>query len=277
MLVVQPAKPVVCVNLKELREAAGIAFEGVLGMDVLGKYIVDIDFDAGELRFLDELPPAAREMRTALPLTFQTGIPTIQVSDPTSCNAFRIDTGSSGSCIETSIFELLRHSQRLDLGPDYVAATPTGTVSAKLGLLKRLEIGPYSHENLLIENGPMSLLGLSYLSRFNWTFDFPHGIAYLQPSKKYADPDLRGTSGLAIKSINSKLVIVGVKPGSPLDGIVSPGDELLSINDHAVNASDMFQVRELLTAGPTAKVRLSLLRSGQSLSAEFVTRDRLMR
>jgi hypothetical protein len=276
-LEVQSGKPVICIDLTELKEAAGIAFDGVLGMDVLSQYVVDIDFDAGELRFLAETPPAIKEQRTSLPLDTKTGVPTIRVDQPALCNAFRIDTGSSGSCVERPIFESLLHSQLLDLGPDYAAATPTGSVTAKLGLLKRLEVGPYSHESLLVESGPMSLLGLSYLSRFNWTFDFPCGVAYMQPSAKYSEPDQRGTSGLAIKCISSKLIVVGIKPGSPSAGLVSPGDELISINDQEVGVSDMFQVRELLTAGPAAKVQLGLLRAGQTLSAEIVTRDRLIR
>lgn len=266
---------IVCCDLGGFRDAGGTDVRGVLGMDVLTGYVMMIDFDAGIVRLSRDSRAEEVSGDTPISLTFIAGIPMIEAQTADTTHRFRIDTGSTDSCIRTSEYDALVRHERLRSGAAYSVMTPSGPVSARFGILDRFALGPFEHAELPFEDGPMSLLGLPYLSRYRWTFDFPRGVAYVRRGKNFSHNDFLGTSGLALQRMDERLVIVGIKPTSDAAGIAQVGDEVTALDDESTDGMDMFRARQILTKPAGSSVDLRLRRNDGSLSCRIRTRDRL--
>lgn len=269
--------PVTCLDLSHLYGAGGREFDAILGMDVLGQFVVQIDFDAGKMRLLRELPTSATECGESFSLNFVEARPHLNLASGAQLLNLALDTGSTDTCIEPASFENLKRAQVLQEGPSYSATTPTGTVLARSGLVESINVGSFRHANVLVSEGPMGLLGLTFLSRYAVTLDFPRRVAYLKPGAGFARPELLGTSGLSANRIGEKLVVIGVRPDGPAAPTIQPNDEIVSINGEAAIDLDMFRVKQLLTSGPGQPVQMRLSRHGREVIANFTTRDRLTR
>jgi hypothetical protein len=171
----------------------------------------------------------------------------------------------------------LSRGNALKEGPTYLSATPTGPVRARSGLLHTAQLGKFLHRDVLVNEGPMSILGLSFLARYDITFDFPRALAYFKRGADFAAPDRLGTSGIAITPVNGRLLIVNVKPEGPAFTQLQPNDEVLAVNREPAAQLDMFRVQQLLTAEPGSPVQILAVRNGRVFTATFQTKDRLAR
>jgi hypothetical protein len=63
-------------DLGKLREAAGLKFDGILGMDFLRNHVVRIDFDNDEVNFLRSVGP---NPGVRVPVIFQGNWPCVAV------------------------------------------------------------------------------------------------------------------------------------------------------------------------------------------------------
>lgn len=273
---VTPTGSVACHDFAELNAAAGIEFDGLLGMDVLGQFVLDIDFDRGTIHLSTEAPAADRESWSVRIYSLN-AIPHVTMECGDRPVMFALDTGATESCLKHETFEQLAQARHLITGPSYAAVTPTGVVQARSGLLLVGELGIYSHHDLLMMEGPISLLGLGYLSRYKVVFDFPRGVATFTPGGRYHENEHLGTSGLTPTRIDEKWIVERVKTGGPVESVVRQNDEIVAVNEEAASDIDFFRMRELLTTGPDAPIRLRLNRNGVEIQAEFRTRDRMAR
>ena len=82
-------------DMKRYREVSGHPIEGWLGMDFLGRHIVHVNFDRGELLLLKSVPKDAGQ---EVPLTWEPGgIPEVEASVTGEKNIrYHIDTGAVG-------------------------------------------------------------------------------------------------------------------------------------------------------------------------------------
>jgi hypothetical protein len=169
------------VDLKHLSSQAGRPVMGVLGMDCLEHYCIQLNFEAGKMRFLDPDHVNAAQQGKAFPLTFRSGCPCIQhigLLGGTSTNLLiGIDTGHRvDGALESGLFREVRE-QRLRLEGDAV----NGQDSGRVWFSKCVWDGE-SYTNLLIGNGGNfigSVIGLGFLARHLVTFDFPRRTMYL--------------------------------------------------------------------------------------------------
>jgi len=182
-------------NFKRLSSRCGHRIMGILGMDCMRHYCIQLDFVAGKMRFLDSDKLNDAELGKAFPLTFSTEgqnpppmfadagqnpiRPLIQhtgLFGGTSTNS-TIDTGDNidGSIDEGTIkghyltrlihFFIRFRAMRL---PECVWNGETYT---------QLRVGQDKHDNRL---------GLRFLARHLVTFDFPNRVIYLK--KTSIDP-----------------------------------------------------------------------------------------
>ena len=125
--------PVGCSDLASVRQAVktstGEDIYGLLGMDVLRKLVVQLDFDAGNLAILEPGKSQSKEWGEALPLQFQgKGVPTVRVMLPDGTAArFIIDTGdASMGDLRGEIFQELSDAGHLKIGGETSFATGSG-------------------------------------------------------------------------------------------------------------------------------------------------------
>jgi len=168
-------------NLKMVSLVAGRPVRGILGMDCLRNYCVQLDFDAGKMRFLDPDHLDTTNLGRAYPLGYERNRPVIHhtgLFGGASTNAL-IDTGMMYDAqVEKVVVHghffvqfrnflieyvpFARHLHRHFIAPSCVW---DGGTYASL----KVDTGVYAN-----------ILGLRFLARHLVTFDFPHNVMYLK-------------------------------------------------------------------------------------------------
>lgn len=176
----------VCLDLSNFQSTTGQKVSGILGMDFLRHYVLKIDFDgrrASILRTSDGLSGRAMSM------DFNPfGCPTVAVDMPTIGESpFVVDTGHSGIStgdLSKETFDRLVESEqiadimevrRFDIDGKYTCRT--GRLASFCALDR--------HEQQVFNEGKQNSLGLSYLSRYSVTFDFPQARLILAPGSQF--------------------------------------------------------------------------------------------
>ncbi|HEY2249535.1 MAG TPA: aspartyl protease family protein [Planctomycetaceae bacterium] len=269
-------QPVVALNLAEIREATNEKIYGVIGMDVLHSCRLQIDFDAGVIRFLEALPEDPRELGEKIELEFvDAGAPYFVGSiGEQASDRFLIDTGAQGNSIAASLFDDLQERKLIQLGRAFASMTVAGELRGERGRLSRLTIGPFTQDGLRVSRISVSSVGLRYLSRFRVTFDFPGKCAYLQKGKDYTRAEPRATSGLTILWFDGEPIVEGVRAGGPGEKAgVKPRDVLLSVDHQPAAQVDPFALRQVLTSVGGRTVPLTVRRKTRELDLEVVLEE----
>lgn len=186
--------------------------KGILGMDCLANYCVQLDFNSGEMRFLDNAALAPAELGTALPLTIQhyalTRFGAIRFIGGKGAAAYAnmdffhdrrlrtsVDTGLLGNVDMAMEPKIFRHVLKTDR-PDWIQGITNASITraagfleapSELGTIRRLVCGELSKKQGLFQVSVGSL----FLGRYLTTFDFPNNTLYLKPTDTSAPaPDI---------------------------------------------------------------------------------------
>jgi hypothetical protein len=172
---------VVTDDLSELSTNAARPIMGVLGMDVLGHYCIQLDFAANKIRFLDDHNADKSAWGRPFPLT--------SIGD----NCFTVNQNLAGAKYADSLIDsgcnyqgwLVPHLFRqwtnqaapLQKGEVHSPNAVLGSLAYTNVVLAGLETNLYSSgDSHLLHNG----IGINFLSRNLVTFDFPQKTMYLK-------------------------------------------------------------------------------------------------
>lgn len=169
-------------NFTQLSSDAGRPVMGILGMDVLEHYCVQLDFKRGKMRFLDDEPASKEDWGKPFPLT-DIGDGCFAVSENlvgAKGRGSEIDTGCSfdGWLIPTLFQQWTNHAMPPAKGE---AHSPEGVLGGQIYHeldLHDLHKDDYEHMKF---NG----IGLHILSQNLVTFDFPKRTMYLRRTSKW--------------------------------------------------------------------------------------------
>jgi hypothetical protein len=154
---------IVTFDFKQLSFRAGRPIMGVLGMDCLRHYCIQLDFEAGKIRFLDPDHVNAAGLGKAFPLTFEGNRPFIHHVSL---------TGGKGT------------NSLIDTGCHADGFVPKNTVRTNDSGTVRLPECVWDDEtctNLIVGVGEdVNLLGLRFLARHLVTLNFPKSMMYLK-------------------------------------------------------------------------------------------------
>jgi hypothetical protein len=155
--------------------------EGVLGMDCLRHYCVQLDFQTGKMRFLKSGDADANQLGKAFSLT------SLRYAYIRQNNFFDqkdslllIDTGDPLDGMMNP--KLLRQA----VEERKAQPVPIGVVGDYKGKLPKFALFPTcswngeTYTNLIIESGHPDIIGLRFLARHQVTFDFPKKVMYLK-------------------------------------------------------------------------------------------------
>ncbi|HVC94960.1 MAG TPA: aspartyl protease family protein, partial [Pirellulales bacterium] len=251
---------VFAVDLAPMRKAAGLDIDGVLGMDFLGRHVVQLDVANGRVSFMDSVPPMSGKES---PLVFnRNGLPAVELSLGERLDAaFVIDTGFI-SFDECGIEPQLLIAVKRQGGFRPVSKSPTTTLTGEeqkySGVLSALRLDGFMHRNLLATSAKFNSLSLEYLSRYVATFDFPNATLYLRRSRIFDRPMRRDLSGLSMLREHGRTVIDMVHPGGNAEKAgVMAGDILIRIDNFNASTTTLRSMRTLLTrSGETALLTL---------------------
>ena len=187
-------------DLKEASSAYGRPVLGILGIDCLENYCVQLDFAANRMRFLDSEHANKTDWGKAFPITDSgDGRPVIRenlagVKDACSL----IDTGfNTDGWLATNVFQQWTNQ-----------ANPSakGEVRCPTGVL-----GEETYPEMdLSEIGDSNGIGLSFLARHLVTFDFPNRTMYL---KRTSEGPLKPECFEAARGCLQNLLNKGRLPG----------------------------------------------------------------
>lgn len=164
-------------------EDAGRRIFGILGMDCLHHYCIQLDFAADKMRFLDSHNLNTKDLGEAFPLS---GLPWRMFVDgtlagTTNANSW-IDIGDpNDGALVPSLFDQVLKSQKGIVTKNFTFRT------GEPGVAARLPIGIFggqTYTNLEVLESPDgtdgNIIGLRFLARHLVTCDFPKHTLYLK-------------------------------------------------------------------------------------------------
>ncbi len=141
---------------------------GVLGMDCLQHYCIQLDFAARKLRFLNPENMGNADLGTAFPMTISRGAAFVSqnllgIKEVKS----EIDTGCNSDGVLTPGLFQQWTNQALSI-PGHEVSFPNGIFGGRV------------YTNLILTGDGPNLLGLRFLARHLVTLNFPKRMAYLK-------------------------------------------------------------------------------------------------
>ena len=223
-------------NFSKVQEVLGYRLRGELGMDVWSDQVMQIDFDAGLLRLLAGPPVGAGDpIRLVQPSGQRLDVPIVNITvHGLKSRQFFVATSRGGNSIELEhklLAEALKVEGNAEL-PNEKFFSRSGLQSIQTVQLGSVQLGAHRHEDVLAGSSEKNTLGLSYLSRYLVTFDFPRGKMFLKRGANYDIPDApmrmneieltRNEEAISVARVSQ--LSVGHKMG------LEAGDKLLKLN-----------------------------------------------
>lgn len=255
-------------DLSLMRTASGHDIRGILGVDFLKDYVIEVDFDEGALS-LSKSPPASSDSRfqlgrdrlnrltLALPITSNRTVP------------FLIDTGmvvpGVGEISQNVFDDLLLNGKLSVVGEAGQAVSVSGTVTGRKGQLASFTVGRFEHRQLGARAGSLNAIGLDYLSRYRVTIDYPRSVLYLRPGRRFAARTAFDMSGLVLLRADGQTIVDKVHFGSPAAALgLLKGDHIEEIDEIRSGDRSLLEIRRMLASEVGRLVSLSYSRAGVS-------------
>ncbi len=235
-----------CIDLTGFRSILGIELHGVIGMEFLREYVVQIDFDTRRASFLQNGDDSTGR-RIPMPINSQ-GCPTVEVQLPGIGDVpFVIDSGLVGfrnGNLSTSLFDRLVDNNQLNVF-EKGARTKTihGIGKHRAGVLSSQVLAAFRHERQIFAEGDWNALSLSFLSRFTVTFDFPNQTLFLTKGNCFDEPFPPNPSGIQFDVVAGEYIVRGVdERGWAHKCGIRPGDRLLEIGGRETRRTTSYDV-----------------------------------
>ena len=238
-----------CKDFSRIRAVYGHDIRGGLGMNLLKRHVIQVDFDARRLSLLKAVSEAdGREFRLIYNKRDQ---PMLDIElDEGETTAFVVSSASSRGCISLNRF---RTDNLIEKGRFESRAPPswfwTGETDKlnRRGRLDRFSLGEFQHEQVTVREASENTIGLSLLSRYVVTFDFPHSRLYLKKGKRFAEPHRCDLSGLELIKVDGETRIEDVRPQTPADAVgLQAKDQILNVDGKNASSLSLFELRSLL-------------------------------
>jgi hypothetical protein len=283
-----PANTVAVLDLSELLPFFGRDVIGILGYDVISRFVTRIDYEHKMIELSDPATFKYSGKGTEIPMAFHGNTPQVKVTIllpgrvPID-TAADIDTGANGVQLTKQFVD----SHDVVAGVGKTIAQPAfgvgGASDALLARLTGIQIGPY------ILHGPLALLmrgdkggladpsygvnmGAEILSRFVSTFDYANKQIFLEPVQDFAAPFPLDGSGLQILSEGADfktLRVDRVRPNSPAAAAgIQAGDVITEIDGRPATGFTRDEINHMFEQNARS-CHLGLRRGARSFNVTF--------
>jgi len=226
------------------RGAGRVPLAGILGLELFERFAVRLDYRHRRLTLTPLHHFRYRGAGTALPLTFEEDTPLVPARADDAAGVFQLDTGNSGGTLIFGSFLRAHHLyDRYPRGFDTTSSGTGGDVHLRTRRLRRLIVGGLRLEQFVTyfvdqRAGAFSSrteagnLGYDVLSQFTTTFDYRHGVAYLEPLDAAQLPAYN-RAGIVVTREGRALIVAAVMNDSPArEASIVARDRLVRINGH---------------------------------------------
>ncbi len=259
---------------------------GIIGGDLLRRFVVQIDYVHKTLTLSDPKSFAPDAKAACLPIKFRNNVPFIEAGVANNkvasvTGSFEIDTGDGGEANITQLF-LQNHPDLQLKGVVSNGGLGVGGMSyTTLGKCSEMSFGGLALQNPLIDiflaregmfagiNG--GSVGNALLSHFDVTFDYPGAKLYLKANSRFAEPFDFLYEGLAVRADGDnydQFVVFDVLPQSPASVAgFRTGDVIRQVDKAPVTGMSLDDVytalqkegaRQLLVQRDTASLTLTM-------------------
>lgn len=263
---------VTCSDFSPMRYGTEVEVYGILGMDVLQRQRLRIDFDRGEVTFLDKVP---NDAGVGIPLGFSPyGAPTATLFvEGIGNEAFSVDTGNGGiGNIRPDLFtRLIGNGGAISVRSLY-SVSARGPATRRSARILKMSLAGFEHHGIVFSEAGMNLLGAGYLKRYLVTFDFPAMRMYLKPGADFASPCRRGLSGASLWAPGGSPTVRSVRQGTAADGAgLRAGDIIEDVNGRPARSSSVSEIAALFLY--PGEYQLTVRRGGERLKVLLLLDD----
>jgi hypothetical protein len=280
--------------LDSIRDAIGFArLDGLFGHEVLSRFVVRIDYDAGEMAFAErDATPKSWRAGDALGFDFVGRLPSIAAMWRNEAARFILDTGDRSSLTLFAPFADARSLRDRSRFRGVTGWGVGGPILADLLRTERLVLGghalsgvttrlPVADSGVFGTDIAAGSIGTGVLKRFAAVYDYRARKLYLERGAMFDAADPVDLSGMWIVSEQGSAGraprVHAVDADGPAEraGVVA-GDMILSVNGEDALKKGALALREQFkTAQDGAPVVLSLSRGGSLVEARLALKDRL--
>ena len=105
------------------------------------------------------------------------------------------------------------------------------------------------------------------MRRFNTVLNYPKQEFYIKPNNHYLDPFDYSYTGLSFSLVNNAITVTNIIPDSPAEKAgLKEGDIIIGVE---TNFSNNIQAYKILLQNAKAKLRVTVVRNGQSQVIEL--------
>lgn len=261
---------------------------GVIGYDVISRFVVTIDYDDSVLVLHDPATYRYEGIEKPLPMVMNGTVPALEGAlEGTEKGLFRLDVGSSSTVDLHTPFARekgLVHRMGRTIAVDGVGFG--GSFQTILGRLRGMSLGPYEWDDPIVSvststEGAFASedfagnIGNRVLERFRVTFDYERRTVTLEPGRRYGDRDHLTRSGVLLTRVGGVVRVGSVLKASPAERAgLQEGDEVVSIDDQPIAAWDLPRLSALLDDGEAGRrVPVVLRRSGHDVRVRIKLAD----
>jgi len=269
-------------------DVEGVRVDGVLGVELFKRLVVQVDYAARELLLADAATFVAPPAATSLPITFFGHFPGIAAELDGLAGQFWLDTGNRGGLVLLAPFV-----EEHELAARYATSPLTtigwgigGRVQGQLARGGRLALGtlvvdapvlrlPIADGGALAIRHVAGNIGGEILRRFVVTFDYARRIVHLVAGESAARPFDVDRSGLWINRHADGAIIGAVMAGSPADAAgLRVDDVIAAVDGEAASAIGLDALRRRLAESSAGRgVTFDALRGSEEIQAALVLRD----
>lgn len=278
----------VVVPLPGINAVEGIPLDGVVGYELLKRFVIRIDYASQRLQILPPADLEARSAGTAVPFTFDGRMPQVAGSLDGLTGRFDVDTGSRDVLSMNSPF-VKSHSllRRYDPTPLTVVGWGAGGASyGKVARAREFRLGEVSVPCPLValstqaggtdaERSVAGVIGNGLLRRFTVTFDYPRQLMYLRRGRGGVRSFDYDRAGMWVNRLNHSFIVASVMAGGPAQRAGLRKDDLIvSVDGKDTGTLQLAAFRRTLESSPAGtKVDLKLDRAAGMVQAVVTLRD----
>jgi hypothetical protein len=274
---IRPSGPVMVADVSTFCSMSGHQVSGVIGMNVLRYFVVEMDVANGITRI--KASTQHPQGGSVIPLEYKWGVPfiTAQLENEQPVHML-VDSGcvgfgkisqellSSASMRATST----RKESRFGVNRDGILERHEIDV---VDLLK-LKVGQTTYRQVPVIVGEPSIMGLGLLSCHTVIFDFPACRMHLLGAHSPVLLSRPNVAGLVLAKEGGMIVVRDVLPRGPaLEAGIRRGDVVLKINDVEAESLDVAGAGSLLRSEESRTVNLTIQRDSREFRVSLLLKD----
>ena len=283
-------------DVLHLSELNGRKINGLIGVDVLREYVVEVNYTRRKLIFYDTAsfqPPENFATRDLIIENNKLYLPMTLFDSSMKLRTIKmfIDTGA----LLNAWFLTVNNNADESKGPKVYARIGSGfggDVNGYLTRIPRICLEEYCFENPIVAFPDSAVvaevikrsdrdgtIGSELLSRFNLLFDLQRKKLHFKANSFFNAPFVYNIAGMELMQAQALFPgyeVSAVWKDSPADKAgIRVGDQLIGINTLSVFSFSLTEVRALLQKPSRLPMTVMYLRNGQQMQAELNMRNRL--